>query len=150
MENDFLKIIDEIITQPEFKAMKLIKYHVNGNLHDHSVKVAYFCYKHHKRFKLKCDINELVLGALLHDYYLYDPHKGGKTRKKHWTTHPKKALENAEKRCPHLTKMQRDMIENHMFPLTIRPPKTVAGWLVCFYDKVAAVDDRFSRKNKKR
>lgn len=150
MKKEFYEIIKEVISTPEFRAMKGVRYHVNGNLYDHSVKVAYLCYKHHKRFNLKCDLKELVIGAILHDYYLYDPHERGKTRKRHWTKHPKRALQNAKKKYPYLSKMQGDMIENHMFPLTLKPPKTIAGWLVCFYDKIAAVDDRFSSKNKRR
>lgn len=31
-----------------------------------------------------------------------------------------------------------------MFPLTPIPPQTKAGWLLCFYDKVAAVSDYLS------
>jgi len=43
--------------------------------------------------------------------------------------------------------MQQDMIKHHMFPITIMPPRTVAGWLLCFYDKLAAVND-YAGKNK--
>jgi hypothetical protein len=28
-----------------------------------------------------------------------------------------------------------------MFPLIPSPPRTVAGWLLCLYDKIAAVRD---------
>jgi len=149
MEKEFVDIIRETVSMPEFIKMKKVRYHINGNLYDHSIKVAYFCYKHHKRFGLRCDIRDLVLGALLHDYYLYDPHEKGKKHSRHWIEHPKKALKNAKIKYPNLSKMQQDMIENHMFPLTIKPPKTVAGWLVCFYDKVAAVDDRMFGKHKR-
>ena len=33
--------------------------------------------------------------------------------------------------------------KHHMFSLTPMPPTTIAGWLICFYDKVAAISDRF-------
>ena len=59
----------------------------------------------------------------------------------HGFKHPKRALKNAMDKYPDLTDNEKDMIGRHMFPLTILPPKTRAGWILCFYDKVAAVSD---------
>ena len=66
----------------------------------------------------------------------------------HLFTHPRKALANALEKYPDLTPFQRDMIRHHMFPVTLCPPHTRAGWLVCFYDKVAAFGDYFGKKKK--
>ena len=143
---EFIILIRDIIHSEEFREMKKYKHHIKGNLFEHSVKVAYLCYKHHKRFGLKTDLSELVRGALLHDYYLYDLHGGNLPHRLHWFRHPKAALENALKKYPSLTSAQKDMIKHHMFPLTPCPPKTKAGWLICFYDKIAAVNDRFGGK----
>lgn len=148
-EKTFYSIVKDIIRTDEFKAMRKTKHHVNGNLFAHSLKVAYLCFKHHKRKKLKIDLNEFVQGALLHDYYLYDLHGDGKKHRFHWFKHPRIALKNALQKYPNLTKTQQDMILHHMFPLTLVPPKTKAGWLVCYYDKVAAVSDRLKKKKKK-
>ncbi|MBQ7347729.1 MAG: HD domain-containing protein [Clostridia bacterium] len=127
--------------------MKGYKHHIKGSVYDHSLKVAYLCYRHHKRFGTGVDLREFVRGALLHDYYLYDWHDKDPAHKFHGFTHPKHALENAVKKYPDLTPAQRDMIRSHMFPLTPIPPKTRCGWLVCFYDKVAAIGD-YCGKNK--
>ncbi len=140
---EFLNIIAPIVSTEEFQRMKGYKHHTKSNLYEHSIKVAYYCYKHHKRFNTKIDLSELVIGALLHDYYLYDLHGDGKRHKSHWRTHPRQALKKATEHYPNLTHAQKDMIEHHMFPLNPAPPKTRAGWLVCFYDKIAAVTDRF-------
>ena len=148
IERDFVTIIRDMIHSDEFKRMKTNKHHVNGTLFGHTVKVAYLCYKHHIRNKMKIDLSEFVRGALLHDYYLYDLHGDGEKHRFHWLRHPSVALENAKRDYPLLTKTQCDMIKHHMFPLTFIPPHTKAGWLVCFYDKVAAISDRFG-KNKK-
>ena len=145
LKKEFNEIAHDILNSNEFLKMKSYKVHVKGSLYDHSVKVAYLCFKHHKRFKMKMDVSELVRGALLHDYYLYDLHGGDKKYRFHWFKHPTKALEMATEKYPMLTKTQRDMIKNHMFPLTLIPPKTKAGWLVCFYDKVAAITDRLGK-----
>ena len=148
VEREFYLLIRDIIKTKEFQEMKKYKHHIKSNLYIHSIRVAYFCFKYHKKHKLKVSINEFVRGALLHDFYLYNLHGGTEKHRFHWIKHPKIALENALKRYPDLTKTEQDMIKHHMFPLTIIPPKTKAGWVVCFYDKVAAFVDRFG-KNKK-
>ena len=148
MEKEFMSYIRDIVSSKEFLATKNHRHHINGTVYSHSVKVAYLCYKYHKKHKLNMDIKDLVRGALLHDFYLYNLHGDGKKHRFHWFKHPSKALNNAIKKYPDLTEMQRDMIKHHMFPLTPIPPKTKAGWIICFYDKVAAVSDRFERKNR--
>lgn len=145
MEKEFLDLVNDIITSHEFQEMKKYQHHVKCNLYGHSLKVAYLCYLHHKKYGTKIDLREFVRGAVLHDYYLYNLHGGGKRYRLHWFKHPKIAFENAVKKYPDLTEAQRDIIKNHMFPLTLIPPKTKAGWLVCFYDKVAAVSDRLKK-----
>lgn len=145
MNKEFYGLIRDIIASEEYIGMKRYKHHVKGSVYDHSIKVAYLCYKHHKRFGTKTPLREFVRGALLHDYYLYDWHD--KEHKFHGFTHPRRALENALAKYPDLTHRERDMIRRHMFPLTPIPPRTKAGWLICFYDKVAAVSD-YCGKNK--
>lgn len=147
----FYSLVREIVATDEFKKMKTYKHHIHSNLYEHSLRVAYLCYKHHIKHKMKIDIKEFVQGALLHDYYLYDLHGDGEKHKRHWFCHPRIALNKALEKYPDLTKKQQDMILRHMFPLTPIPPKTKEGWLVCHYDKVAAINDRFrKRKTKKK
>ena len=143
LEAEFIHLIKNIIRTETFAATKHHKHHIRGTLYAHSIKVAYLCYLHHKRHALRIPLAEFVQGALLHDYYLYDLHGSGTPHKFHWLRHPRIALQNAERDYPNLTRAQRDMIARHMFPMTLIPPTTLACWLVCFYDKVAAVSDRF-------
>ncbi|MBQ8174382.1 MAG: HD domain-containing protein [Clostridia bacterium] len=142
MEKEFILLARDIIRSEDFQKTKNQRHHVRGTVYGHSLKVAYLCYRHHKLFHMKMDARELVTGALLHDFYLYDRQRKDEKHRFHWLRHPRTALENAKSRYP-LTDAQQDMIRRHMFPVTPVPPKTKAGWLVCFYDKVAAVDDRF-------
>ncbi|MBQ4586135.1 MAG: HD domain-containing protein [Clostridia bacterium] len=146
--NEFNELINDVINTDEFKTMKKYRHHVKSNLYDHSIKVAYLCFKHHKRFKSKFELRYFVRGALLHDFYLYDWHDKLPENRLHGFRHSKKALKNARERFLDLTPMEEDMIKNHMFPLTPVPPKTRAGWLVCFYDKVVAIKEYFSRKKR--
>ena len=140
---EFHELIHDIISSEEFSKMKNYKHHLHGSTYEHSISVAYLCYQHCKRTKSNVNIKELIRGALLHDYFLYDRHvKNGEHHINglvHGFTHPKRALENARNHYPDLTKTEQDIIKRHMFPLTPIPPRTKCGWLVCFYDKVAAI-----------
>ena len=146
---EFVPLVRDLLHSEEFRQMKGYTHHVRGNLYDHSLKVAYLCFRHHRRFRMRGDPGELVRGAALHDYYLYNLHGEGTPHRLHWFRHPREALRRALEKYPHLTERQRDMILHHMFPVTPVPPRTVAGWLVCFYDKVAAVSDRFGGRRGK-
>lgn len=147
INKEFYAFTKDIIKSEEYVGMKNYKHHIKGSVYDHSVKVAYLCYKHHKRFGTKVNLQEFIRGALLHDYYLYDWHDRKPEHRLHGFMHPKRALKNALEKYPDLTENEMDMISRHMFPLTIIPPRTKAGWILCFYDKVAAVSDYFG-KNK--
>lgn len=145
---EFYRLIRDVVKTPAFVGMKQYRHHIKGSVYDHSIKVAYLCYWHHKHFGTKIDLREFVRGALLHDYYLYDWHDMTPGHRLHLFTHPKEALKNALRHYPDLSPRQQDMIRNHMFPITPHTlPRTKAGWLICFYDKVAALGDYFG-KNK--
>ncbi len=140
----FCALIREIVSTKEFQGMKQYRHHIKGSVFDHSVKVAYLCYQHHQRFGTDIDPKELLRGALLHDFYLYDWHDWAPGHRLHLFTHPGAALQNALEKYPDLTKREQDMIRNHMFPVTPWTlPRTKAGWIICFYDKVAALSDYF-------
>ena len=141
INKEFYNLIRDIVSSEEYRTMKNNQHHVKSNVYNHSVKVAYLCYKHHKRFGTKIDLQEFIRGALLHEYYLYDWHDRKPEHRYHGFMHPKRALKNALQKYPDLTEMEKDMIVRHMFPLTVIPPKTKAGWIICFYDKVAAISD---------
>ena len=150
-EKELPAYADEIIRTEEYRRMKQYRHHIKGSVYDHSLKVAYLCDRHHRRFKMKTTRRELLRGALLHDYYLYDWHDiRGARRYLHGFVHAGRALENALARYPDLTPIEQDMILRHMFPLIPIPPKTAAGWLLCFYDKVATLSDYFGENKWKK
>lgn len=143
---EFYDLISDIIRSDEFRQMKHHRHHVKSNARDHSIKVAFLCYQYHKKFSPDINLREFVRGALLHDYYLYDWHDRTPDTRFHLVAHPHRAWRNVVHHYPDLTRIQRDMILHHMFPLTPIPPTTKAGWALWFYDKVAAISDYKGRK----
>ena len=119
--------------------------HGNTSCLLHTVAVAYYSVSFFGKFKfLKINREDLIRGALLHDYFLYDWHIPDKSHSLHGFRHPKAALANAENDFS-LTDIEKDIIAKHMFPLTLRPPKHLESVAVCIADKICSVYEVFSR-----
>jgi len=98
-----------------------------------------------QRLHIAVNQRELIRGALLHDYYLYDWHVSEGRKNWHGYRHPGIALKNAQQDVE-LTMRERNIIQRHMFPLTPVPPKYKEAWIVCLADKLCALRETFSRK----
>lgn len=82
--------------------------------------------------------------GLLHDYFLYDWHDWDNGEHQwHGFTHGHAALVNALKDFK-LNDIERNSIENHMFPMTPVPPRYIEGYLVTLADKCSATAETFS------
>jgi uncharacterized protein len=85
----------------------------------------------------------LVLGAFLHDFYLYDWHESNPSHRLHGFHHPKSALKNACCRFK-LNEVEKNIIYSHMWPLTItKIPKTPEAVIVVIMDKICSIQEIF-------
>lgn len=154
MEDEFYNLIKDIINKENYQKLKNYRHHGNVSTYDHCISVANLCYKYYKKHNMKIDLSSFLRGALLHDYYLYDWHHAHEGHKFHGLRHPKTSYLNACRDYGPLTKLEKDMILHHMFPLVIIPPHTKAGWLISYFDKVASFndykEDRRKRKQRKK
>lgn len=103
----------------------------------HTIAVAYYSVKLAEMLGISYKKSDLIRGAILHDYFLYDWHDGN-GRQVHGFTHPTTALLNADRDFT-LTDTERDIIKKHMFPLTLVPPKCREAWIVCMVDKACSL-----------
>lgn len=92
------------------------------------------------RLGIRCQERDLVRGALLHDYFLYDWHgtPSGDHRRLHGFFHPGVALRNASREYA-LSERERDIIAKHMWPLTFWPPLCREAWIVTAADKYCSL-----------
>lgn len=135
---EFNDIIEDIITNKEVLRMQEFRQHGNISCYEHSLRVAYYCYFLCKLLRL--DYYSAARASVLHDFYLYDWHVKEKYHKWHGFIHGKIAYNNAK--CYFvLNDMERDIIVNHMFPLSLGLPRYKETLVITFVDKWCAVNE---------
>ena len=113
-------------------------------VNNHCINVAKYSLAICDKLHIACKRDELIRGALLHDYFLYDWHHGdyAKPHKLHGFYHPGRALRNAMKEYA-LTPREQDIIKKHMWPLTVVPPMCREAWIVSAADKWCSLMETF-------
>lgn len=139
------RIVQYLEENGRYGLMKKYYHHGNTTIYEHCKNVAFMSCRLANIFRLKINYDWIIRGALLHDYYLYDWHVKEKEHSLHGFRHPATALKNAQQEFS-LEEVEKDIILYHMFPLTILPPMTVEGWIVCVADKVCAIAEVGSRR----
>jgi uncharacterized protein len=142
----------DILGSEEFLKLKEFIQHGNVTVYEHCIHVALCAIKINKAIYAKSKERELIRGALLHDYFLYDWHNAdapGNTHPKlHGFYHPGIALRNATRDFV-LSEREKDIIKKHMWPLTVNPPRCREAWIVCLADKYASTLETLKLKKGK-
>lgn len=125
------------------KLESLYYQHGKTTVYKHSRNVAYYSLlwakKLEKRFNIKFNYKNLIVGAFLHDLFLYDWHEKDKLHRWHGYRHPLTESKNAREMCD-ANEETTKIIETHMWPLTItKVPRSKEAFLVCFVDKIMAL-----------
>ncbi len=135
--------IHDIIDAPVVQKMSDYIQHGDVSTLEHCILVSYLSFLVCR--KLGMNYYAAARGGLLHDLFLYDWHNVPvKIRNPkdffgmHGFVHSKKALKNAYKNF-NLSLLEMDIIEKHMWPLTVVPPKYNESFVVSCMDKVAAI-----------
>lgn len=130
----------DILASENFDRTKEHIQHGNMTVNNHCIDVAKYSLAISKKLGIPCSRRELVRGALLHDYFLYDWHDKDHRDVKnlHGFYHPGIALRNAAREYK-LTPRERDIIKKHMWPLTVVPPQCREAWIVTAADKYCSL-----------
>lgn len=138
-DKELLEIEELLHGLHQTKEAEMMKSHVqHGKIstYDHVIGVTRLSFYLNRRLHLGADDAQLVRGAFLHDFYLYDWHENAYFGRLHGMRHPAIALENAMKRYK-LTEVERNIIKSHMWPLTLfSVPMCRAAFIVCLADKI--------------
>ena len=142
----------DILQSGNFKSTNSFIQHGSVSVHSHSIRVAECSLKLEKfleKLGIHCHERDLVRGALLHDYFLYDWHDPEPWHRLHGFRHPFFALRNAEDDFT-LGERERNIIARHMFPLVPVPPTCREAWIVCGADKLVALRETLDSRVPKR
>ena len=130
----------DILDSENFKSTKGHLQHGNMTVHNHCMDVARYSLLINKKLQVNCNKRDLIRGALLHDYFLYDWHDPDPSHRLHGFRHPYAALRRAEEDFD-LSPLERNIIVRHMFPLVPIPPACREAWVVCLADKACALGE---------
>ena len=137
-DQEYINLVSDILEHDEFNKTKEIVHH-GLNRFDHSMRVSYYAYKITKLLKL--DYKGVARAGLLHDFFFVDNSDVDRTKRLDvLINHPKYALANA-KRYFELSDKEANIIESHMFPISLKTPKYLESWIVDMIDNVVAVTE---------
>ena len=131
---------DTILLSQGMQSSKRYVQHGNISVHDHSLNVAVMCVWLANKLHIRVDMQALVTGALLHDYFLYDWHVRSEDHRWHGIHHPKRAHKNAERDFK-IGIIEANMILSHMFPLCPILPTHRESWILFLSDKLCAIGE---------
>ncbi len=130
-----------MMNHPEVERMKKYKQHRNANTYAHCRHVTLKSIRFIQRTGIRADMEAVVRGAMLHDFYLYEATNADITPWRHGWTHPETALGNAEKIFS-LSPKEKNIIYSHMWPIRITHiPRCREAVIVNVADKVCAVQE---------
>ena len=139
-DKEYMQIIKDLISNETVLKMKMYRQHFNVSCFDHCLFVSYNSYLICKKHKL--DYKSVARAGLLHDLFLYDWRKRENGRNGHHAfTHGKTALENALK-ITFLNNIEKDIIKNHMWPVTLSIPKYKETFVITYVDKRIAIAEK--------
>lgn len=132
---------EDILKSDNFNKTRAHIQHGTMTVHNHCMDVARYSLLLNKKLGIGCNKHDLIRGALLHDYFLYDWHDKAylaHRQRLHGFHHPMTALKNAEKEYS-LNDTQREIIKKHMWPLSVIPPMCREAWVVTAADKYCSL-----------
>ena len=142
---EFIEMLVGIGAVSRLPAEEMFIQHGDTTCLKHSIAVAYYSYRLAKKLGfVRFRIYELVRGAILHDYFLYDWHFTRPKNGLHGFSHPYTAFCNALGDFE-LTEVETDIIVKHMFPLTPIFPRFKESVIVSLMDKICSLYEVFGR-----
>ena len=126
----------DILNSKNFIGTSKNTQHGSMSVLQHSINVAKYSLLINEKLGIHCKTKDLIRGALLHDYFLYDWHDKNHVQlyRLHGFHHPATALKRA-KEDYNINEIEQNIILRHMFPLNITLPKYKESWIVSLMDK---------------
>ncbi|WP_295087656.1 HD domain-containing protein [Ruminococcus sp.] len=139
-DNSYYECVTDIIDCRQIQSLKSITHHVSTTRFQHCINVSYYSYLVCRIFNLNA--RSAARAGLMHDLFYYDRKEYNSKKSKGQASHSRKhsleAYANATKLTT-ITKLERDMIEKHMWPITRPKPSYKETYIITIIDKYCAV-----------
>jgi len=147
----YQELYESLYNDPRIKRLYDIKQHRGSNTLYHVMKVTRKAYTLAKHCIVKVNYEDLITGAMLHDYFLYDWRNDRSKLKRHGHRHPKIAKANAI-RDFNVNKKVQNIIVSHMWPINCFHLHTsLEGHIVSLADKYVSIREALtSAKHKEK
>ena len=117
-KGEFSEQVREFAEDERYQRLKDYTQHGNISTYTHCLRVARKSHNLARRLHIRVNEKEMLKGAMLHDYFLYDWHEKSDWHRLHGFSHAERALKNASRDFD-LTYREKEIIRCHMFPLNI-------------------------------
>ena len=138
--NSYYECVKDIIGCQQVQELRSITHHLSTTRFQHCVNVSYYTYVVCRKFNLNA--RSAARAGLLHDLFYYDRKQYNSEKTKgqasHSENHAMLACANAAE-ITKISKLERDMIEKHMWPVTRPMPKYKETYIITIIDKYCAV-----------
>lgn len=142
--------LDDLVKNDKYiQAMRFFVHHHRWTVLDHAIHVAKFAIKKASK-KKNIDMESLIRGCLLHDFYLYNWRDKNNVHKPHLKKHPWIAYNNAFVVYGNINDIEREIITRHMWPINIKGKiKYRETRIAILGDKICGMGEAFAFSRKK-
>ena len=138
--NSYYDCVKDIIGCQQVQELRSITHHISTTRFQHCVNVSYQSYIVCRKFRLNA--RSAARAGLLHDLFYYDRKQYNSEKTKDQASHSENHAMLASANAAEITKisrLERDMIEKHMWPVTRPMPKYKETYIITIIDKYCAV-----------
>lgn len=143
----------DILDSEEFARALEQTHHDKTTVGNHSMEVACIALSLSRRLRaLHISVNEkaVVRGALCHDLGILGRYDKYSNNFVSLQKHPGDSVVTAAKLLGELTKVEKDIIAHHMWPVTLVPPRHKEAILVNVADKISSIREVIRSEEKNR
>lgn len=145
-EHIYKNIIQPYLDDIDIQQLESFVHHHKTTRLMHSLHVSYLCFLF--AYRHNWDYHSAAVGGILHDFVLMSRETYKQQSGKWWILqHPECALRAAQAKYQ-LDATTQDIIQTHMFPLSLRFPRYKEAYLIAYWDKYCAIRERFQKQRR--
>ncbi len=135
---EYISNTQDILSSPAILKLGDYRQHIGTSRLNHSISVSYKSFLIARFFGWNS--RAAARGGLMHDMFYYNFKESPLSAREHCRSHPKEAFDNADTNFS-LTKLEGEIIKNHMWLAVWTPPKHKEAFLVAMVDKYCAATE---------